>query len=196
MGGEVASLIVRLRSVVPLRSLNRFEALRVAELQAKLLLRELGVIKPPVPEDVISSLPRIEIQRVSGIPVSGSAQWVSGRWLIVVDQGEPLVRQRFSLAHELKHILDSPFITFLYLDSAGVSSATRIEQVADYFAASLLMPRQWLRRAWASGMHSVPLLAKQFGVSYSAMRVRLLQLGLVNPPAVSQRTLFRVRKAA
>lgn len=179
----MATLLANLRSVVPLRPLNRGEAMRVAELQAAKLLQALGVDEPPMPENVIASLPRVQVDRLSPIPVSGSAHWAKGRWVIVLNGAEPLVRQRFSLAHEFKHCLDAPFDSFLYPEAGGVPSHDRAEQVADYFAACLLMPKLWMRRAWTSGIQGLPALARRFGVSQSAMHVRLLQMGLIDPPA-------------
>jgi Zn-dependent peptidase ImmA (M78 family) len=179
----MATLLASLRSVVPLRPLNRGESMRVAELQAAKLLEALSVEGPPMPENVIASLPRVQVDRLSPIPVSGSAHWAKGRWVIVLNGAEPLVRQRFSLAHEFKHVLDAPFDTFLYPEVGDVTSHERAEQVADYFAACLLMPRIWMRRVWTSGVQRLPALARHFGVSQTAMQVRLLQMGLIDRPA-------------
>jgi Zn-dependent peptidase ImmA (M78 family) len=179
----MATLLAELRSVVPMRPLNRGEAMRVAELQAAKLLDAFELESPPLPEEAIASLPRIQVDRMSPIPVSGSAHWAKGRWVVVLNGAEPLVRQRFSLAHEVKHILDAPFDRFLYPDAGGVTGHDRAEQVADYFAACLLMPKVWIRRAWTSGVQKVPSLSRRFGVSQTAMQVRLLQLGLIEPPA-------------
>lgn len=178
----MGSLLARIRSVVPLRPLTQSEALRVAELQANLLLKELEIVEAPVPETIVAEFPRVHVQRLSPIPVSGSAQWAKGRWHIVLNGSEPLVRQRFSLAHEFKHVLDAPFAAFLYPDARGVSGHDRGEQVADFFAACLLMPRMWIKSAWGSGTQQLPALARRFGVSQSAMQVRLLQTGLIDPP--------------
>jgi hypothetical protein len=179
----MATLLAELRSVVPQRPLNRGESMRVAELQAVKLLEAVGIDEPPIPENVIATLPRIEVDRLSPIPVSGSAHWAKGRWVIVLNGAEPLVRQRFSLAHEFKHVLDSPYDRFLYPATGGMTSHERAEQVADYFAACLLMPKIWMRRAWTSGIQRLPMLARRFGVSQTAMNVRLLQMGLLDPPA-------------
>lgn len=178
----MGSLLARLRSVVPVRALTQSEALRVAELQANLLIKELEISEAPIPETVVAEFPRVHVQRLSPIPVSASAQWAKGRWHIVLNGAEPLVRQRFSLAHEFKHVLDAPFIDFIYPEARGVNQHDRAEQVADFFAACLLMPRMWVKRAWGTGTQQLPTLARRFGVSQAAMRVRLLQTGLVEPP--------------
>jgi len=178
------SLIAQLRDVVPRRSLSPETALRVAELQASKLLSALGVTEPPVLEEVVSALPRVQVERLAPIPVSGSTHWGKGTWVIVLNGAEPLMRQRFSLAHEFKHVLDNPFIDCLYPELPGASAHRRAEQVCDYFAACLLMPRPWVKRAYCDlGIQSLDQLSRRFGVSQQAMQVRLLTIGLVDPPA-------------
>ena len=119
---------------------------------------------------------------MSPIPVSGSTHWASSRWLIVLNGAEPAARQRFSLAHEFKHILDHRFVDVLYSGVRPEDRARWIEQVCDYFAGCLLMPRAWVKRAYTTGTQRLPELADRFGVSQAAMQVRLTQIGLVDRP--------------
>ena len=114
-------------------------------------------------------------------PVSGATNWSHGRWLIVLNGLEPRGRQRFSLAHEFKHILDHPFIDVLYPETPTMSSEERAEQICDYFAACLLMPRLWVKRAWRNGEQSRRALSERFDVSPAAMTFRLQQIGLTQP---------------
>lgn len=180
----MTSVIASLRLLVPNRPLTYEESLRVAERQAERLLALADVTAPPVPEGVVSALPRVQVRRLSPIPVSGSTHWAKSQWLIVLNGAEPAVRARFSLMHEFKHALDNPFVRILYPATAGMTSHARIEQVCDYFAACVLMPKVWVRRAWATDrVQELDKLARRFGVSQAAMRVRLLQLGLMEAPA-------------
>jgi Zn-dependent peptidase ImmA (M78 family) len=95
-----------------------------------------------------AELPRVLVRTDVDLPVSGCTSWQNGRWLIVLNGAEPLVRQRFSLAHEFKHAVDHRFRHELYFDRPGLSATTQAEYAADYFAACLLMPKRWLYRAW------------------------------------------------
>lgn len=174
-------VIAILRDIVPIRPLTREEALRIAELQAQRFHDLRGVTTGPVPESAIAGLPRIQVERMSPIPVSGSTHWASSRWLIVLNGAEPITRQRFSLAHELKHVLDHRFVDVLYRGVDAADRARWIEQVCDYFAACLLMPRPWIKRAYFSGTQDPAQLAARFGVSQQAMQVRLNQIGIVEP---------------
>lgn len=178
----MAVTLSSIRELVPRRPVTRAEANRVAELQATRLLLLSGVIEPPVPESVIASLNRVWVERLSPVPVSDSSHWAKGRWIIVINENEPLVRQRYTLAHEAKHVLDHPFIGHLYPPQLGVTSTDRAEQVADFFAATLLMPRMWVKRVWCDeGVQNLRQISRRFRVSQSAMQIRLLQLGLVEP---------------
>ena len=81
-------------------------------------------------------------------------------WVVVIRGDEPKVRQRFSLAHELKHIIDDDLMTRL---AGGLYPATtlycadeRAERVADRFAAALLMPKVLLRRTGRTACKTFP----------------------------------------
>jgi Zn-dependent peptidase ImmA (M78 family) len=169
------STLTRLRDLAPLRRLSRAEALRLSEAQAERLLRLSDISGPPVLEEVISQLPGIQIERVTPSEALAATKWSDGRWLIIINGALSRGRQRFSLALELKHILDQPFETILY----PRASPALAEQAYDYFAACLLMPRRWLRHAWAEGSRDPGALARTFGVTRQAINVRLLQLGLI-----------------
>lgn len=174
------STITRLRDLVPLRRLSTPEALRVAEDQADRLLRLSGLTEPPFGEDVIAGMPHIQIERVVPASALAATQWSHGRWLIIINGATSPGRQRWSLAHEVKHILDHPFVTILY----PKDSTELAEQSCDYFAACLLMPRRWLRRAWSQDIRDSRTLARLFVVTPEAVKVRLLQIGLIQPTAL------------
>jgi hypothetical protein len=171
-------VLASLRDLVPLHPLTPIEALRVAELQATRLLEASRIKSPPVPESVISGLPKIEVRRISPWPVSGCTDWVKSTWVIVVNGAEPPVRQRFSLAHEFKHIVDHRFVEILYPPTATMASSRRAETVCDYFAGCLLVPSAWLLDAWTAGCRNFSQLARHFEVSQAAIYVRLQQIGL------------------
>lgn len=118
---------------------------------------------------------------MSPLPVSGATHWASQRWLIVLNGAEPATRQRFSLAHEFKHILDHRFADVLYRNVPEAARHDAIEQVCDYFAGCLLIPRPWLKKAWGQRIQSVDALAAHFETSQAAMLVRLSQVGLASP---------------
>jgi Zn-dependent peptidase ImmA (M78 family) len=174
------TLLSSLRTVIPARPLTLSEGLRLAELQATKLLAAQGVFRAPVRETVITRIPRIRVTRENHIPISGATHWSRGVWAITVCADESLTRQLFTMAHEFKHALDAPTADLLYPPIRDMTSEARAEQVCDYFAACLLMPRAWVKRAVYGGTSDPVQLAEMFGVSQPAMRRRLQALGLVD----------------
>lgn len=165
------SVLTKLRAQSPKRGLLVREALGIAERQATQLLALSSIESEPVPMEVLSYLPRVQLSTEEGLPSSGASFWDGDNWQLVANAGEHTHRQRFSLAHEYKHVIDHPLRDLLY-----PSHAVR-EQVADHFAACLLMPRRLVTRAWCSGEQDLDTLAELFAVSPAAMERRLLTLG-------------------
>ena len=184
---RVENAVARLRAVVPRRALRPWEHRRIAELQANKLLQLSGLDGPAVPAHLISGLPRIQVEPVVDLPVSGATQWVGDRWLISIANGELPARQRFSLAHEFKHVLDHPLRDVIYPDSPAFPRTEQRERIADYFAACLLMPKRWVVRAWGTGTQRLSALSHLFDVSPRAMQIRLWQVGLVDQPPSTDR---------
>src|SRR5207248_3291062 len=146
-----ASVLYRLRQLAPRRPLTQFEAYRIAELQANRLLKWSAIDSPGTPSEIVSGLPFVEVVVRGGLPVSGLTNWYKPRWLILLNSSEPMVRRRFSLMHEVKHIIDHDGIAYLYPDSFGHDHERRAELVADYFAACVLMPKRLVKRRFGEG---------------------------------------------
>lgn len=134
--------------------------------------------EPPTPSALITELPRVLVRLRPDLPVSGATQWAGQQWLLLIREGEPIGRQRFSLAHEYKHCIDHRDGRLLYQGTRWYDAKRQAEVAADAFAAALLMPDAWVRAAWDSGLHDLTLLARCFQVSEAAMRRRLTLLGL------------------
>jgi Zn-dependent peptidase ImmA (M78 family) len=171
-------LLATLRALAPHRPLTYTECERIAELQANCFRELLGQDEPCLDDSVIEALPRIAVRRRRGIPVSGLTHWHNGRWLIVLNADEPATRQRFSLAHEFKHVIDHSTKQWLYPNGDRRVASVKAERLADYFAACLLMPKRHVRRLHDEG-GSPQDLADAFDVSGRAMAVRLSHLGLL-----------------
>lgn len=191
---EPRSVLASLRAQLPQRYATFTEALRVAETQANRLLALTGTDEGPVPSEVVSELPRIAV-RFRDMPTSGLSFWNGQVWIIALNHYEPTTRQRFTLFHEYKHIIDHGSAALLYRGTALHDSATQAEQAADYFAGCALVPRKLLKRAWASGLQTVPALAYHFDVSTKAIEVRLAQTGLRDPVERCRRTSPQPRRA-
>ena len=176
----MTTIINQLRQLIPDRALADAEARSIAERQATRLLELTGTDHPTVPSTIISHLPRIAVTTSRNIQASGQTTWTRGTWNIQLNAHDHPLRQRFSLAHELKHIIDHPHIDRLYPNRIGQPDHRRAETICDYFAACLLMPRPWVTAAYTTGTQDPHQLANLFNVSPAAMTYRLNQLGLTD----------------
>ncbi len=177
------SVLKTLRSLMPARVLTYHEALQRAELQANRLLSLHQIISPAAPIEIVTEQPRIRIVQSYDLPASGSAHWDGNYWVITLNAAEYDLRQRFSLMHEFKHIIDHPTRHLIQGDGRSKMTADQMaEKVADYFAACVLMPKAWVKTAFCSETQSIERLAAKFEVSPKAMTFRLSQLGLTMPP--------------
>jgi Zn-dependent peptidase ImmA (M78 family) len=92
--------------------------------------------------------------------------------VIVVTSGKPGDRMRFSIAHELGHLV---------LHRGAEGSRSELEKQADEFAAEFLMPREAIRKelfppVTLSGLVE---LKKRWGVSMQALVVRARDLDVI-----------------
>lgn len=114
---------------------------------------------------------------ISGVLARDPSYGTASGFVILVDENEPVVRQRFSAAHELGHyILHRDSIgerveDNYMLRAAGMTSLQETE--ANRFAADLLMPREAVSLAMSEGFTTVDQLAGRFNVSRLAMGIRL-----------------------
>lgn len=99
---------------------------------------------------------------------------------IYVAEADPYFRKAFTIAHEMGHFMlheEKEKETFFRKDVILSDKEDRIEeQEANYFAANLLMPKGTLIRYLRLTKDS-NYLADIFGVSHSAMALRLKHLG-------------------
>ena len=177
MTSPTTSVLARLRSVTPVREDITFdEALRIAELQAS-KLTELLSDGDGISESDIAGLPRIQVV-YEPLAVSGMSHWSGREWVVTLNATDSWARQRFTLLHEFKHIVDHGAVRRLYTGSPRASAAEQAERAADYFAGCALVPKRRLKAVWGQGMQRLSDLAEHFGVSENAMQVRLAQTKL------------------
>lgn len=149
------------------------------------LLEKHQIEKAPVPvESIVASygihLRKGDLEDVSGLIVRDGTSVTIG-----VNGKQSRTRQRFTIAHEFGHFLlhegMSSHVDHNYrvnFRSKESSLAVDVEEIeANFFAASLLMPKQFLHEANAveavDSDRSVGLLAAKFKVSQHAMSLRI-----------------------
>ncbi len=139
------------------------------------------------------ALPQAIEQRL-GVPVlfvdappaiSGAASRMPELSVILINRNEPQFRRNYDLAHELFHVLTWQAMPPNELDAVQ-EKKSRVEVLADAFAAALLTPRGALEPLWAARgkreLHTwINATAAQLGVSGQALFYRLKALGWGEP---------------
>jgi len=155
------------------------------------VLKAAGVTDVPVSPRYIASRLGIPVfewdfpDEISGIFASDQ-----GRVCIGVNEGHPRVRQRFSISHEMGHMIfdshEEVFFDFAVAEVGHLSESTKNinrEMKANQFAADMLMPARWLRKDFEEYGDDIPSLTKRYEVSQQALWFRLINLKLIQPPA-------------
>ncbi len=171
---------------------------KIAQIEALAfeIIRDLEIKKPPINIKKVVKKFGLELS-----PLDLKAADVSGVLVISKNSGtigfnpnEHILRQRFTIAHELGHYLLHKTTSELFVDrdflvkyrnTKNTYTATEYlqEQEANAFAASLLMPKKYIDEKLAkkeylelSESSLINKLAKDFKVSTPAMTYRLSNL--------------------
>jgi len=158
---------------------------REARQRAHAILNMFGIKIPPI--DVFDVAKKLGFEVIPyDFPeqTSGVMMIEDGIQAIGVNENHALVRQRFSVAHELGHYL------FGHDDFAGGNKTfvdgsynyadpqNRQELEANEFAAELLMPENMLRNDFSRFGLNVDKLSELYQVSKQAMWIQLINLRL------------------
>jgi predicted transcriptional regulator len=192
-------LLRQVRKVVPKRALTFGESINVARVQAARLRQALGVDGTAMPLGWVEQVPNLRIDLLPahqlGEGTSGlTTRAKDGDYVIAVNKNNSHSHRRFTLAHEIKHLLDYPYAETLHERLGHGNRELRersVERICDHFAAYLLMPSMLVKRAWTTGFQELSVLAGLFQVSEEAMHIRLTNLGLVGDERRPVATYFR-----
>ena len=120
--------------------------------------------------------------------VSGAACRLPELDTVLIARGEVEGRRHFDLAHELFHILTWDAMPPAHCEEVRETGGNRVEQLANNFAAAVLMPRKTLEKhtGWPT-LNEGELIARlnavanELCVTSSALRWRLASLGELKP---------------
>lgn len=168
---------------------------------AETVLEEAGVSSPPVDiRDLASAVAHVVEKEMDGeisgmlIPIEPK---VDGKgWAILVNQDHPRVRKRFTMAHELGHILLHGYSTahadsgykVRFRDPRSSEGSVREEIEANQFAAEILMPEglllerlseedlEYVSLEGDEGPSKLDPIARDFQVSQEALSIRISSL--------------------
>jgi Zn-dependent peptidase ImmA (M78 family) len=154
----------------------------------------------PVPVEYVAHRLGLRVESVRlGEDVSGLLVLHGNLATIGYNEEQSLVRQRFTVAHELGHFclhaaeahesglfIDKKFRIEYWRDGTSSTGSQTQEIEANRFAASLLMPEELVRKTIIQPGYQIDEgdddalqeLASKFEVSVQAMSLRLASLGL------------------
>lgn len=142
--------------------------MHAADRTVERLLARLGLATgPPVDLDAVARGLGVAAVRAADLVEEGRLERAGGRTEILVRRGAPAARRRFTIAHELAHLILEP--------DGGADRSARRERQCDEVAAALLMPRAWVA-SYAGRprcLATARALAAEGGVSISAAVTRL-----------------------
>jgi len=160
--------------------------------EATRILAQFSITAPPVPvEKIAKQLGAILQYAPLDDELSGMAYVKDGHPIIGVNAMHHPNRQRFTIAHEIAHlVLHRDYITAqvhvdkaftLKRDPVAASGTDALEIEANAFAAQLLMPADWVKQAFATELElddetALSVVARKFRVSTSAIQNRIMQM--------------------
>jgi Zn-dependent peptidase ImmA (M78 family) len=164
---------------------------------ANSLLRRLGITEPPIPvEELAEGVDALIVRNNFDGPESGFTLRDGERIIIGINTRTSRKRQRFSIAHEIGHVVLHPLNTLIvdhsvrmdWRDDVSSLGTNKQEIEANAFAAALLMPQGMIInrvKGYTSHVSSrdelIADLARVFDVSTEAMGFRLINLGILAP---------------
>jgi Zn-dependent peptidase ImmA (M78 family) len=170
---------------------------RDIEFEARRLLENNAVPRPPIPVGELAVALHIDVRySVGNDDVSGALIRSDDSVVIAVNSAQHENRQRFTIAHEIGHFLlhkgtrvhfDDDFrVNYRKADTTGAATVDEME--ANWFAAALLMPENFLKKDWLrlrlethAALGAIQSLAVRYKVSPKAMELRLVNLGFISP---------------
>ncbi len=169
------------------KELLRSEKARAPVPVEKIARKHAQVVREALPSDVSGML--VPLPPLEGEP----------RWAIVVNANDAPVRRRFTIAHELGHLLIHKYPTphadgryqVRFRNEKSATGSVREEIEANQFAAELLMPEKEVRRLAIrlqldvldqsrdkEAVKKLTSAASKFQVSAQALSFRIANLGM------------------
>ncbi|MHB1135073.1 MAG: ImmA/IrrE family metallo-endopeptidase [Chloroflexota bacterium] len=144
--------------------------LQHVESQANAFLAAAGISKPPVPLELIHTFDPLRPVEIRLLPLRahhGAVWLLDDEWVLHLNANQPLPMKRYVAFHEGYHIVCH--VSAMYEPETSDGCRPFTEATADYFAASLLMPREWILAYWPQ-VRSMAKMAEIFQAPEAAVR--------------------------
>jgi Zn-dependent peptidase ImmA (M78 family) len=112
---------------------------------------EARIDRPPVPNNLIThaadNLP-IEVRQIPLKAYRGAVWKLSDCWVVQLNSNNSPARQRFTLFHEIFHILAHNKATPVFKKVGCGQKGSFNEILADHFSGACLLPEEWVKKTW------------------------------------------------
>lgn len=142
-------------------------------------LESATIAERPVPLNIIELCdPKrpIELRPFPLKAYFGCAWFLGNEWVVHLNQNQSTEMNRFTAFHEAFHIVCSN--SRISFSKAGDCYKPLSERLADYFSASILMPRRFVHELWPQ-VQDVTKMAEVFVIPRPVMADWLTRLGLI-----------------
>ena len=135
----------------------------------------------PVPDDIINNVyfdQPLEVRLVPLKSAHGAVWRIKDGWVIHLNSKDSSARRRFTLYHELFHILTHCNVSPVFKKAPYQREGTFNELLADHFSAVMIMPEEMMRKKWPE-VKDISKMAVIFDVPEPAMYCGLKYLRLI-----------------
>jgi hypothetical protein len=139
-----------------------------------------NTLRPPVDIDALAA--RVGVRSICEEELLEDGRLIqrNGAASIVIRRGLPLGRRRFTVAHELAHLLLlAPEVDTIRRRQPARSAQDDVERLCDQIAASIVLPHDWVQSRYGAQPQRISTLrsvADAAGVSMAAALVRLQEV--------------------
>jgi hypothetical protein len=145
------------------------------------LHEQAGIETPPVSNNLIRSteggIP-IEVRPVPLRAYRGAVWRLSNSWVVQINRNDSTARQRYTLYHEIFHILAHSKATPVFKKAGRNREGTFNEMLADHFSGACLMPEKLVRKFWPE-TRDIKVMARIFDVPEPIAWLELKHLLLI-----------------
>jgi hypothetical protein len=144
-------------------------------------LEEAEINQPPVPSNLIThaygGIP-IEVRQLPLKAYRGAVWRLNNCWVIQLNSNDTTARQRFTLYHEIFHVLAHSKATPVFRKATHQREGTFNEILADDFSAACLVPEKLVKKIWPK-IKDINQMATIFDVPKTIILFKLKLLGLI-----------------
>jgi Zn-dependent peptidase ImmA (M78 family) len=148
-----------------------------------------GISCPPTDLEQIAR--RLAVSQITSRDIGGSGELhkIDDKFMIVTAEELPAARRRFTIAHELGHILTES------IGAHAPDAGRELERLCDLIATELLMPTDRFREHLPETLtlSDIWRMSREFGVSFLAAAYRCVELARVSTIEITHHRLVRAR---